>query len=274
VKQDTKRKITVEDLFALKRAERPAPEFWAHFESDMRAKQLAAIVGRRSFSDVFSSLFAVIYRRHLPLGAAAAVALTWTGVHYMRLPSAGVHVVVPASSYAQARVAEVVAAPAARVSEERAAAPAQEVRSTARDIAPQPAAIVIATGSHVMPAPVVAASDSPPRTPFSDVVAVTLADFRESQPDLSRRDVFGSDREFESAVAPVRQPAADPLARLDPVSEERRSRLLATALPSYSSSADRMLASARVKGRDANDRMYESMDPYGRSAPMSLEFKF
>jgi hypothetical protein len=37
---------TLEELLRFKRAERPAPEFWAEFDRGLRQKQLAALVKR------------------------------------------------------------------------------------------------------------------------------------------------------------------------------------------------------------------------------------
>jgi hypothetical protein len=39
--------VTLEELLRLKRAERPAEDFWARFDQELRAKQLAAIVDQR-----------------------------------------------------------------------------------------------------------------------------------------------------------------------------------------------------------------------------------
>ena len=44
---EKKRAVTIEDLLHLKRTERPPAEFWTHFERDLRAKQLAALVEKR-----------------------------------------------------------------------------------------------------------------------------------------------------------------------------------------------------------------------------------
>src|SRR5208283_4018577 len=87
MKRDMDRKITVEDLLRFKRAELPPAEFWAKFESEMRAKQLAAIVSRRPWWVGASRIFPFVYRRQLVLGMAAAIALTWAGVRYLGGPS-------------------------------------------------------------------------------------------------------------------------------------------------------------------------------------------
>ena len=270
--KDVERKVTVEDLLRLKRAERPAPEFWARFESEMRAKQLAAIVVRRPVWDGFSRIFSVVYRNQLPFGAAAALALTWVGLHYSAAPSLVVAEVParPAEPVA-ATPAPALAAPAAV----QVAVPQEKVQSGIGEVAetiPSQKAAVVSKPSHLMKAPEASQPESLYRTPFADGIAISLADFRATESDLAKRDVFGTDREFEAVVSSGRQPAVDPLARVDPAGE-RLERLLAPALPAYSSSGAQALTGDRMKQKAADERMYESMDRYGAGG-MSLEFRF
>jgi hypothetical protein len=71
-------KVTVEDLLRLKRTERPSAEFWAGFERELRAKQLAALVSRRPWWDVsWARVQAGLVRVVAPLGAAAALTLAF-----------------------------------------------------------------------------------------------------------------------------------------------------------------------------------------------------
>ena len=72
-----KRPIQIEDLLRLKRAERPPAEFWSEFDRQLRAKQLAAIVAKRPWWQRVPNLFSGFTRYHLPLGAAAVVAVTF-----------------------------------------------------------------------------------------------------------------------------------------------------------------------------------------------------
>jgi len=65
-------KVTIEDLLRFKRAEKPGPEFWSHFEQELRAKQLAAIVEKRVWWRASAD---VLLAWRLPLGAALAVGL-------------------------------------------------------------------------------------------------------------------------------------------------------------------------------------------------------
>jgi hypothetical protein len=82
-------KISIEDLLHLKRTERPAPEFWAGFESQLRTKQLAAILEKRPWYNSLPQGLIRISRWSVPLGAAAAVAMTVGTVHLARRTPAG-----------------------------------------------------------------------------------------------------------------------------------------------------------------------------------------
>ena len=77
-------KVSLEELLRLKRAERPAPEFWARFEQDLRAKQLAAIVEKRPWWVALRLPLAMRallpWTVQLPLGAAAVLALSFVAV--------------------------------------------------------------------------------------------------------------------------------------------------------------------------------------------------
>jgi hypothetical protein len=269
MKKDSNRRITVEDLLAIKRAERPPAEFWVSFESELRAKQLAAIVGRRSWRDTLPRILTAAYRFHLPVGAVAALALTWAGIHYSGISTVDVRN-VPAADLRPRALPVAPASPVAQAAE-RSIRPqlpallghAEAVRTAAASAASFPSALSVSE-----------APKPEKGTQFSEVVAATLAGFRENQPGLARRDIFSSDGEFETTVESMRQTATDPLSRLDPGAEERNSRLLATALPTDGSSGSAMLASERVRERASNDRMYESMDPYEPSNRMSLEIRF
>jgi hypothetical protein len=90
--------------------------------------------------------------------------------------------------------------------------------------------------------------------------------------EMPKNTVFGSDREFEAPSAGERQAMTEPLTRVDPAGE-RIQRLLAPALPAYSTSPNRTFANERARGKVSDDRMYESIDRYG-SGGMSLEFRF
>src|SRR5271165_6031711 len=69
------RTVSLEDLLRLKRAEQPSLEFWAHFEGELRVKQLAAMVGKRPWWCAFPRVSLFVSRQRLALGGAAAAAV-------------------------------------------------------------------------------------------------------------------------------------------------------------------------------------------------------
>jgi hypothetical protein len=272
MKRDTERKITVEDLLRLKRAERPPAEFWATFESEIRAKQLSAIVSKRPWWDGFSRVFAVINRHQVAFGSAAALALAFAGFRYMDSQPAAVAAPQATRVVPKAAAVAVAAVPApVAPAVVRAAASREDVEHAADESPPAPKPVVTTTASHITQAPAAAASST--RAPFADSIAVTLADFRAPVSDYVKPEVFGSDREFETP-APAHQPLSDPLATMDPAAE-RRARLLAPALPAYNSGSQRALAGDWMRQRaSSDDRMYESMDRGSNDDRMLVGFRF
>jgi hypothetical protein len=80
-----RRPVTVEDLLRLKRQERPQPEFWAGFEQELRQKQLAALVERRSWWHSGAAAFGRLRWMRLPVGATAILAVTLVSIHQYSL---------------------------------------------------------------------------------------------------------------------------------------------------------------------------------------------
>ena len=78
--QNQRPPVTLEQLLKLKRAERPDPEFWVSFEAELRQKQLAALVHRRTWWQSLPQLFSP--RAYLPIGASAILAFTLVSVRY------------------------------------------------------------------------------------------------------------------------------------------------------------------------------------------------
>jgi hypothetical protein len=271
MKRDTESKITVEDLIRLKRSERPPAEFWANFEAELRTKQLSAIVGRRSWWDSYSGIFAVVSRHQLLFGAAAALAMAFGGYRYVNAHPA------PANAPLKGSAASVAAAPIAAAPVQVApsmASPAvrtDEVAVDRTEVAPLPQPVAISTAHLSAPVSIPAESTAKPQ--FADGIAIKLADFREPASVYSRPSSFGSDREFEPSIAPVRQAVSDPLARIDPAAE-RRARLLAPALPAYSGNSGALAGDWIRQRSSADDRMYESMDRGSNDDRMLVGFRF
>lgn len=71
-------RVTVEDLLRLKRAEKPDADFWPRFESELRQKQLAALVEHRRWWENLPQ--ALVRRAYVPIGAAAALTISFVAV--------------------------------------------------------------------------------------------------------------------------------------------------------------------------------------------------
>ena len=269
MKQNSERKISVEDLLRLKRAERPAAQFWERFDAEIRAKQLSAIVIRRPWWSELASVTRALRRRQSLLGAAAAAAVALAAYRFTE--SRPVHQAVPSSPPVSEAPGAAAAASAAASAAAPAAAPAEVASVVDRPAAPAPAPLAAEEPSHITQAPSIAAAMKPAtRSAFGDGIAVSLADFREPVADSSRSP-FSSDRDFEAAIAPARAQGPDPLARMDPAAE-RRARLLSPGLPT---SAARTFASDWMRQRaSTNDRMYESMDRVASDERSLVGFRF
>lgn len=75
-------RVTLEDLLRLKRAERPPPEFWGEFERELRQKQLAALVEKKSWWHEFAAVYSRFGGLRVSVGATAVLAVTMLSVHY------------------------------------------------------------------------------------------------------------------------------------------------------------------------------------------------
>ncbi len=70
-------KVTLDDLFALKRAERPPEDFWQGFQRDFHVRQRAEAVEPKRWWFVLPRIFAGFSRYQMPLGATAVLAVTF-----------------------------------------------------------------------------------------------------------------------------------------------------------------------------------------------------
>lgn len=74
--QKPRKPIQLEDLLQLKKAERPAPEFWDRFDRELKQRQLQCLVKRSRFQRVASVIPFPAMLKLAPLGAAAALAFS------------------------------------------------------------------------------------------------------------------------------------------------------------------------------------------------------
>lgn len=298
-------KVTLEDLLRVKRAERPPPEFWAEFERSLRAKQLAAIVEKRPWWRSFTGLS----RWSLPVGAAAALTVSFAVVgHFRTKPAATVasatdaeapRAIAPQIISAQLAVASVVATPA------------QESDALAQVAETPPAVAQVASHSEAAPTierPETSTAAAPVDLPARAVRVASITE-RVAGVSAPERDVdnatstaaltadtsraassFGSlTSAFQTASASLtssgeflrtaKSASVEPLAKLQNPRETRRERMLAyvgtvdTRTPQYSNSTNVIRSRERIASHLNEDAIYDSIRRLGvRNGGLSIQF--
>ena len=242
------RKITLEDLLRVKRAERPPADFWTQFERELHTRQLAAAVEKRRWWFSLPRVFTGLSRYQMPVGAAAVFVVTFLTLREYRDPGA--------------EWSAPVASPAPAVASEAAVADQEEVVEFAVvEITPQPAS----RGS----APVAVASQPVDRelssmVPWTETAAERelspsersiAANLAAAEPELTRLLGRSTSLRLNEAVQ------REPLAELATPRDQRRQRLFAydPQLASFSSTGEGEVAPERVANRLNESELYETV---------------
>lgn len=272
-----KRHVSLEDLLRLKRAERPPAEFWNQFDRELRAKQLAALVEKRPWwrEWSFGRAFAVVRRYHLPLGAAAILAVTVLSVRNYH-PSAPAPVVgeprvetVAVVDSPKVVVESVVSHPAAveAAAVSVVASGSESVVSvspaTEAVLAPETAAPVARFGSFAAAEEPATAISPSARLIVDNLAAAQMADFS--------RQVLTPPRGFESRAMPARTKPVEPLAQIR-IPSSRRSSMLAAAIPVLANNGP-VLTSDRSALSLSDERLYDTVTRVSaRGAGVAVKF--
>jgi hypothetical protein len=255
-----KTSVSLEDLLRVKRAEQPSPEFWADFDRQLRAKQLAAIVEPRPWWAPFIRFGSKVSHLQLPIGAAAVLAVTFVTFKDYRAPQLN-SVYVPAVATQSVSTQEVVDTSNSL----SIAPPAQDavIEVSAPDVQSAAEPVLVANEDPAAPA-AVSALVAPEPSPSEKYIAAQAADPRLID------DVFGASMRQSEAVQPMR----DPLAQVSAPGESRRSRLLATALPISVNSTESVVApSDRVARHLTEERLYDTITRVGlRGDRVAIKF--
>jgi len=279
-----KRTVTVEDLIRLKRAERPSAEFWTKFEAELRARQLAAIVGKRPWWARIS--VARLLRHPISIGATALVAITALSVRTYQSASLAAPEPLDETATITASAGEVVVPTVSSV------APALEVtpQSDGAAVAALPQAETANTSgsySQIISPGLVSFSSESSRasedgrlaafvqlgrsdlSPAERSIVDNLAAAKETHPELSER-FFGA-AGFEKRASGAHL-VVDPLSRMRNPSELHRERLLASAV------AAAPTVSARTPKRNlpriSDERLTEEVGSRFGARGDSLSVKF
>lgn len=254
MKQDRKSPVTLEELLRLKRAERPAPEFWGQFDRELRTKQLAALVEQKPWWRQLPRTLAGITRYRFPLGATAVLALSLAALRDNRPAVDFPALVVPeipgqvaALSMGATNVEEHVPSLA-----EATMLPAYTVREPSL-AAVEDAAVEAdyASGLEQRVSLLGGVTDSG----IPDGIAANLAAAQAAEPVIAR-SLLGASRGFETRALPPKSRAVDPLAQMTPPSEARRARIQsAMALMSALEAPAR--TGSRIISQISDDRLYD-----------------
>lgn len=272
MKREPQRPVTLEDLLRLKRAERPADDFWSEFDRQLRAKQLAALVEKRPWwrSVSLAAFLASLRRFQLPLGATAVLAVSYVAyrgnyaVHSIPVvePASGelVQFMAPAIEEASGRVEEGAAQQVSadlpqRVSSPSSALPQAEVE--------QSAATPRHDGLSVLPPRFAAGLEDSSPASFSG--STLSADSNWSAgvviEPVASRSLLATSTRFEARTFPTR-PAVEPLKQITPPAERRGARIL-TAMVSMASVESAMRATERAASRLSEEELYEQIRRVG-----------
>lgn len=265
---DGKRPVTIEDLIRLKQAERPKPEFWVQFDAELRAKQLAALVEKKPWWRSLPTAFGGLARYHLPLGAAAVLAITLVTLREQG-PAPAPRTEVPV-------VAEPLVAPeVAEVRESVTAAPVVEtferVSVAAAAPVPEPAPVHLSSEANVpgelaRMVPLLSADTASPSQAELAPSARSIALNRAVAEAMLGTVTSG----FEARALPTRITPTEPLARMENPAETRRSRF-ASAFASTTNVSQ--VESARVARRLSDEELYDTINRFGaRGDRVSFRF--
>lgn len=256
-------KITVEDLLRLKRAERPSEEFWSEFDRQLRVKQLSAIVNRQPWWRTFPRSFAAtVSRYHVPMGAAAVVALTLITVRQYHKTDA---------------TASVKEAEAGTVKMESVAVLSASPSADAKTLAPvENAPVVAAVGEssgELKQVSVSAQSDGV--SEHAEVMASLPIDAIRVAVANSMEETLPLATEEPVQLAATTKPSEqDPLAQVAGPREVRRSRLLAYNVAMDPRQNEGVVHSReRITSRLNEQALYDSISRLGVNGD-SLSIKF
>ncbi len=225
--------VSVEDLLRLKRAERPAPEFWTEFEAQLRYKQLVAIVDKRPWWRRVS--LRNVGKLAIPFGATAAIALTVFTVRQPQpgaAPQAGESAPLATTHESVSPVAATPSSGAVLVHRTEVAAEAHE-RIADAEVSPEPvakAATQVATAAVMQETDSPASSGAPEYSLAQVILGLEGSTESDARPQFEVESGFLSALQvgdFQSVALERREIApAQPAATVS--QDPRRARLLAS----------------------------------------------
>ena len=271
--------VTLETLMRLKRAERPAGEFWTQFDKELRAKQLAAIVEKRPWWASQPRIYSLFARHRIALGGAAAMAITLLTVNEFRTSApapwvahAGPETAYAATAPAAIPVMDAPASPSAPTQVAMAPAAARNLTApaaSANAFEPELASMISLPSDRSSP---VERSDRG-MTFSSRPIEASFATLAPAQPGIMR-SMLNLAQGFQTPLVANRAKMVEPLARMTPPSEESRSRLIAETMPIAAGFETSAASMSDHNDSRADDRLYDSINRYSSGSSDRLSIRF
>lgn len=130
------KQVSLDDLFALKRAERPSDEFWEDFQRELHLRQRAEAIEPKRWWFALPRVFAGLARYQMPIGATAVLAVTFLSFRDYSEPGFEV-------AYQEPSVQPVEVAPAVTSAQPAALEPVAEYQPAEEPVAAEPVAAVV-----------------------------------------------------------------------------------------------------------------------------------
>lgn len=274
--ESDQRPVTLEDLLKLKRAERPSAEFWGEFDRQLRAKQLRALVEKRPWWHGLQEAFYSLGRYRLPIGAVAAVAITFFVVKdrfaSQPAPLETRTAVAVASLPGPAKaVRESVGDSVAAVSVDRMpTARVVEQQSEAEVAGAVPSAEYVVAASQPLPREeqsslsafesfVGTAQSAEEETPSARFIASNLAAIQVSE--TMGAGLLAEPHGFESRGLPAR--AQEPLQQMTPPGETRRATRYLATMVSMNTVEPASRTTERAASRISQEELYDQVQRFG-----------
>ncbi|WP_221030640.1 hypothetical protein [Actomonas aquatica] len=262
---------SLDDLFALKRAERPSQEFWDDFQREFHVRQRAAAIEPKRWWFVLPRIFVGLSRYQMPMGAAAVLAVTFLSFREYREPGFEV-AFAPASPVATNQsTRELLAPESAQIAAVSDEISESQLVQNDDSIATQQVRVAVSSvdvAADPMPlSPMVVWAGVADRSPSKSVaepspsarsIAANLAAVRAEQPEIAR--LPGEPQINLTASAPSSEPLAgiamsvgsarEPLFAYQPAGSQ---------LSDDQDDADGPDIHSRIASRLSDDQLYESV---------------
>jgi hypothetical protein len=209
-----KRQPSLDDLFALKRSEKPSAEFWDTFQAEFHIRQRAAAIEPKRWWFVLPRVLVGLSRYQMPVGAAAVLAVTFLSFREYREPGLEIAYTPTAPSQSETSAGfesriDVAESPAV-VAPETASVRVEEMSTVLQRAGATDGSASVSLSPMVVWAGVAAnRGDSmmSDLSPSERSIAANLAAVRAEQPQLSR--LLGGPQLNLTASGPVADPLSD-----------------------------------------------------------------